>query len=267
MNSSPKYILWLVKEDDKMINKEDINAYYIDHKDDEATIENWASHIRQHYIDDELLNNSCIDTGKNKVEYLTDYVIPQKYDQNGPQIRACDVAEILISDLFEFVLNYKVPRGKQENRSGKCQSEHGSDVLAYKFKKRANYTADDELIVIEVKAGLSTDSYIPIEKALNDSHNADRDKQRYAHTLDYFRRKYRNKGDVKTANEIARFQNKTEIQYQLKFSQAAVISKELIEDEIILSDIEIRKDDAVFLIHGKNLMELTDKIFEQVVKC
>ena len=66
-------------------------------------------------------------------EYLRQYVIPQKGEPFGPTARSNDISEILFADLFEFILNYEVPRCKQHNRSGKKESEHGTDIIAYRF--------------------------------------------------------------------------------------------------------------------------------------
>ena len=41
----------------------------------------------------------------------------------------------MVSDLLEFIMGYTVPRYKQMNRSGKNNSEHGTDIIGYKFYK------------------------------------------------------------------------------------------------------------------------------------
>ena len=67
-------------------------------------------------------------------QYLHDYVIPQKGEELGATVRSADITEILISDLLEFVHQYSVPRYKLKNRSGKNNSQQGTDVIAYKYK-------------------------------------------------------------------------------------------------------------------------------------
>lgn len=52
----------------------------------------------------------------------------------GATVRSADITEILISDLLEFVHQYSVPRYKLKNRSGKNNSQQGTDVIAYKYK-------------------------------------------------------------------------------------------------------------------------------------
>ena len=63
-------------------------------------------------------------------QYLHDYVIPQKGEELGATVRSADITEILISDLLEFVHQYSVPRYKLKNRSGKNNSQQGTDVIA-----------------------------------------------------------------------------------------------------------------------------------------
>ena len=81
----------------------------------------------------------------------------------GATVRSADITEILISDLLEFVHQYSVPRYKLKNRSGKNNSQQGTDVIAYKYKNEDKTPNDkDELVAAEVKAPLSNTEYIPI---------------------------------------------------------------------------------------------------------
>lgn len=266
---SPKYINWFIEE--SSVTLEDgvpISCYCLDYKVDESVYCEWALHIRQHYESDDELKESLEATGMSTEEYLRTRIIPQKGEAFGPTSRSNDFTEILISDLLEFVHGYTVPRCKQRNRSGKNQSEHGTDILAYKFAK-TNRTPDnkDELLAVEVKAGLSSNGYTPISDAVEDSHKYD--KVRHSLTLNFYRKKLCNINKDQ-ANEIARFQKKSEHDYIITYIAAAIISRDKIVNDVILGirgdALELRKDNKVFLIHGKKLMELAHEIFERCIK-
>lgn len=268
--SAPKYINWFVAE--SAVTFQDgvpLSCYKLDYKADEAVFDEWALHIRRHYESDSDLKDSLSATGMSAEQYLKTYVIPQRSDPFGPTSRSNDFTEIMISDLLEFVQGYTVPRCKQDNRSGKASSEHGTDILAYRYHspaKRPN--PRDELIAVEVKAGLSSDSYDPIEKAVADSQKYDA--VRYAHTLNFYRKSLRYKQQLGQAEEIARFQQKSEHDFVLSYIAAAVISREDIPDNIISDirgqDLRLQKDHCVFLVHGKTLMSLAHQIYERCIQ-
>lgn len=138
----PQYIDWIVEETGIVI-KDDIplKCYKIDYKDDESILDDWALHIRRNYIEDTELKEDADDNAMTVEQYLHDYVIPQKGEELGATVRSADITEILISDLLEFVHQYSVPRYKLKNRSGKNNSQQGTDVIAYKYKN------EDKLVV------------------------------------------------------------------------------------------------------------------------
>jgi len=267
--NQPKYINWFVEE--SAITLEDgapISCYRLDYKLDNDVYCEWALHLRQHYESDDELKESLNITGKSVEEYLRTYVIPQKNDAFGSTSRSNDFTEIMVSDLLEFIHGYTVPRCKQRNRSGKTQSEHGTDILAYKYAKSPKKPdSKDELLAVEVKAGLSSDKYEPINDAVIDSHTYD--EVRHALTLNFYRKKLRNINNDQ-ANEIARFQQKSEHDYIITYIAAAIISRDKIANDVILGirgdDLELRKDNKIFLIHGKKLMALAHDIFGRCVK-
>lgn len=206
--STPRYISWFVEEEH--IRLEDdvpINCYQLKYTVDEEVYCDLAKHIRRHYESDDELVDSVDLTEMSAEEYLRTYVVPQKDDAFGPTARSNDFTEIMISDLFEFIKGYSVPRCKQRNKSGKGVSEHGTDILAYKFhNSNTKPHVKDELLAIEVKAGLTKDDYTPINNAVEDS--AKYDEVRHALTLNYYRKKLRQLDNHQQADEIERFQKK-----------------------------------------------------------
>ena len=193
-----------------------------------------------------------------------------KVNWKTDETKALDILTlILFADLFEFVLNYEVPRCKQYNRSGKNESEHGTDVIAYRFftdEKKPH--KNDELVAIEVKALLSSkEAGKVIKDAVDDSK---KDEHRVSHTLDYYRKKLRSMGKLSEASSIARFQQKTEYPYQTAYVGAAISSMPSIEKKVVVgikgADLELKTDQSVFYVHGADLMSLAHQVFERCIK-
>lgn len=200
----PQYIDWIVEETGIVI-KDDIplKCYKIDYKDDESILDDWALHIRRNYIEDTELKEDADDNAMTVEQYLHDYVIPQKGEELGATVRSADITEILISDLLEFVHQYSVPRYKLKNRSGKNNSQQGTDVIAYKYKNEDKTPNDkDELVAAEVKATLSNMEYTPIKNAIIDSR---KDEHRLARSVNYCRKRLKELGKIEEAEEVKRF--------------------------------------------------------------
>lgn len=265
----PQYINWFIQE--HFVCLEDgfpVECYRLNYSIDEEVLDNWALHIRRHYESDEELEEALQYTGMSKEEYLREYVIPQPKETLGPTSRANDITEIMISDLLEFIHNFTVPRCKQYNRSGKNSSKQGSDILAYKFfDKNQLPSPKDELLAVEVKAKLTSDSYDSIRNAANDSL---KDNLRYSFTLNYYRRELKMMNKIKESECIARFQKKSENNFILKRSAAAIISRKDIDNVIIGingDEFELKVgNDMVFLVHGEKLMELTHEVYRRCIK-
>lgn len=262
----PSYIDWIVEETGITIKEGiPIKCYKIDYKEDEAIFDEWALHIRRNYIEDEDLLIDAEINGMSVEQYLREYVIPQRDETLGPTVRSGDITEIIVCDLLEFIFNYSVPRYKQKNRSGKNNSEHGTDVIGYKFfDKSKKPTEKDELIATEVKAVLTRSDYSPLEKAIAESK---KDEQRLARTIDYCRKRLKELGNIEQSSEVARFLLKPDNNYKLTYAAAGFSSRQTVDQEIELSasgeDLQISSKQKIFYIHGKTLMELAHKIYER----
>ena len=265
----PLYIDWLVEEKNKVIkNSIPLTCYKLDYSIDESVLDDWALHIRKNYIDDDQLLDDASINDMSVEQYLKEYVIPQKEDELGPTARSGDITEIIVADLLEFVFNYSVPRYKMKNRSGKANSQQGTDVIAYKFYNSDKFPNEkDELIAVEVKGVLSSDTYDPIKSAIKDSQ---KDDHRLARSIDYCRKRLQELGATEESNEVKRFLLKPDNNYKLSFAAAAVSSRETVDDVIVLDvlgeDLEIRSGQKIFYIHGKKLMELAHNIYERCKK-
>lgn len=262
----PGYIDWLVEETGITIKAGiPIKCYKIDYKEDETVLDEWALHIRRNYIEDEDLLADAKINEMSIEQYLCEYVIPQKNEHLGPTVRSGDITEILVCDLLEFIFDYSVPRYKQKNRSGKNNSEHGTDVIAYKFFNENKSPNDkDELIATEVKAVLTSRDYSSLEKAITESK---KDEQRLARTIDHCRKRLKELGNLEQSSEVARFLLKPDNTYNLTYAAAGFSSRQTVDQVIELSasgqELQIKSDQKIFYIHGKTLMDLTHKIYER----
>ena len=266
----PQYINWIIKEDGVVFeDQQSLDCYRLSYAIDNAVLDDWALHIRRHYVPDSELEEDAALNDLSVEEYLRQFVIPQKNEPFGPTARSNDISEILFADLFEFVLNYEVPRCKQYNRSGKNESEHGTDIIAYRFfidEKKPH--KNDELVAIEVKALLSSKEAC---KVINDAvTDSKKDEHRVSHTLDYYRKKLRFIGKSAESADVERFQQKTEYPYKTSYVGAAISSLPTIEKNVIVgikgADLELKTDQSVFYVHGADLMSLTHQVFERCTK-
>lgn len=262
----PRYIDWMVEEVGITIKDGiPVKCYKIDYRKDDAVFDDWALHIRRNYIEDEDLLLDAEINGMSVEQYLHDYVIPQKNEVLGPIVRSGDITEILVCDLLEFVFSYSVPRYKQKNRSGKNNSEHGTDVIAYKFfNDSKNPSERDELIATEVKALLTSTGYDSLENAIVESK---KDEQRLARTIDHCRKRLKELGHIEQSAEVSRFLLKTDNNYKLTYAAAGISSRQAVDQEIKLStsgdQLQISRNQEIFYIHGKKLMDLTQEIYER----
>ena len=274
----PSYLKWLIEEKGVTLdNGEPIQCYKLDYVKDDETLNAWAIHIRRHYISDEELDESCEELEISPEEYLKQFVIPQKgKDRMAGTARSNGISEILFSDLLEFIYGLEVPRCRMENMSGPTVSEHGTDVIGYKY-----YNADkspdikDRLVTVEVKAGLTQKTTQVIEKAVID---ANKDEYRIAQSLDYMRKKLKRMNKQAEAEDILRFQKKTKYDYQLENYAAGMSSMEEIPEqkvdgnemkiipEIVGEDLRLKGDAGIYYVHGKSLMELAHNIYDRCVR-
>ena len=274
----PSYLKWLIEEKGVTLdNGESIQCYKLDYVKDDETLNAWAIHIRRHYISDEELDESCEELEISPEEYLKQFVIPQKgKDRMAGTARSNGISEILFSDLLEFIYGLEVPRCRMDNMSGPTVSEHGTDVIGYKY-----YNADkspdikDRLVTVEVKAGLTQKTTQVIEKAVID---ANKDEYRIAQSLDYMRKKLKRMNKQAEAEDILRFQKKTKYDYQLDNYAAGMSSLEEIPEqkvdgnemkiipEIVGEDLRLKGDAGIYYVHGKSLMELAHNIYDRCVR-
>ena len=269
---------WIIEEEGVVLdNGEQIKCFKLDYNEDEEILDSWAIHIRRHYISDQELIESCEVLNMTAEEYLRECVIPQRgADRMAGTARSNGISEILFSDLFEFVYDLEVPRCRMDNMSGKTMSEHGTDIIGYRFHNiDKTPSVKDRLITVEVKAGLTQTTTEVIEKAVID---ANKDEFRFAQSLDYMRKKLNRMGKKEQAMDIVRFQRKTSVDYILENCAAGVSSLEEIPEmdidgirtkilpEIVGDNLRIKGSAAIYYVHGARLMELAHNVYDRCVK-
>lgn len=274
----PSYLTWLIEEKGVILdNGEPIRCYRLDYSDDDEILNAWAVHLRRHYISDEELAKTCEELELSSEEYLKQFIIPQRVkDKMAGTARSNGISEILFSDLLEFIYGFEVPRCRMDNMSGPTVSEHGTDVIGYKFHN-SDKTPDtnDRLVTVEVKAGLTQKTTEVIEKAVID---ANKDEYRLAQSLDYIRRKLERMDRLDESKDVLRFQKKTKVDYKVENYAAGMSSLEEIPvleldgnktkiiPEIVGDDLRLKGDVGIYYVHGKSLMELAHKIYDRCVK-
>lgn len=264
----PDYLPWLLKEENiTTIDNKKVTCYKLEFKGDDDILNQWALHIRRHYISDEDLTDACEITGKCKADYLKEQMIPQKNEELGPTVIAGDIAEIIILDVFEFEFQYKVPRVKMENRSGKNNSEHGTDVIAFNINMTELTSQDSEIIISEVKANLSQSNFDVLNTAMNDFKKNEIDHQRYAHTLEYLRKKCKGNNELELEKIIARFEQKTKFPYKTVLAPAGISSVENVDSNGIVpisnDKFQMKGNDKLIYVHGRALMLLAYDLYRR----
>lgn len=264
----PQYIGWIIKENGIVFeDKVPLISYRIDYDNTkEDVLDEWADHIRKHYICDETLEKSISSLHLTKKEYLSSYDIPQKCHIKGPSTISAEWAEILVYDLIEYVLDYVALRGRHWNKPTPTAPVPGSDILGAKMKKETS-SSDDELFIVEVKASLSKCDYSKLGEAKLGSAN---DTLRHSISLNFMRRKYLEMHEDSLMRIAERFQQKANMPYRTRYGAAAVVTKKEIENNTIDGvkggDLNIRVNDQIFLIHGDRLMDLAYNLYERIIK-
>ncbi|MEI3348836.1 MAG: hypothetical protein V8R55_10730 [Dysosmobacter sp.] len=98
----PQYVNWIVREAGVVFeDQQPLNCYRLSYVIDDAILDDWALHIRRHYVPDDELEE---DAALNKLtveEYLRQYVIRKKENhldrRHGQMILAKFYLQIYLS--------------------------------------------------------------------------------------------------------------------------------------------------------------------------
>ena len=135
------------------------------------------------------------------------------------------------------------------------------------FLKLQNSIRKHSLILLRRNRTLSNMEYTPIKNAIIDSR---KDEHRLARSVNYCRKRLKELGKIEEAEEVKRFLFKPDNNYRITYVAAGVSSRENVDDAIELGfsgeELEIRKNELIFYVHGQKLMELAHNIYQRCCK-
>ena len=111
VEDSPTHLAWL-KDTGQALKTEDgknVKIFEFEHRNDPKILSAWAKHFRNHYCNDDEIDDLRSGPGLSRSDYLLTIKIPDDKEKPGPSTRAGDFGEIPVADYLEFKLNYVVP--------------------------------------------------------------------------------------------------------------------------------------------------------------
>ena len=267
MQKSPRYLDWL-KDSGQVLKTADgknVKVFEFAHSDDAKILSAWAKHFRNHYCDDNEIDNLRKGPGLTRCDYLIDMKFPDESKSLGPSVRAGDFGEILVADYVQFILNYLVPRIRYSNKINKNESPQGIDVIGFRQIDPNQSSKQDELITFEVKCALASSSSDTLQRALNDS--CKDFNLRKAESLNAIKQRLKiNQGENDgIVAVVERFQNKKDRPYKQISGAAAIHSKSTYNAKVVTNaDAASHPNNQnlfLILIRGEELMKLVHKLY------
>lgn len=263
---APGHVAWLAKTAQSIRTADglEVEVWELHHANDEAILSAWAKHFRQHYCKDPDLDDLVSGTGLTKAEFLTSIKFPDSAAAPGPSTRAGDFGEILVADFVEYVLGYWCPReGRYENRDNRSVPSNGCDILGFKFAPNKPWDEEDELFLLESKAGFKRTTKNRIQQAIDGSI---KDMMREAMSLNAIKQRLL-KTNRDDALKVERFQNANDRPFKRISGAVAIL------EEDVFKDMEIDKSDGskhpnvdnlrLVVIKGVLLMDLVHALYER----
>jgi hypothetical protein len=224
----------------------------------------WAKHFREHYCEDEILQNLVAGTGETHKEYLINKKFPDEKDAPGPSIRSGDFAEILVADYIEYKLGYWCPRQlRYDQKWNRNESIKGCDVVGFQFVNEDGVDAKDELFVFESKAAMSGNT--PVNRLQDAVADSGKDALREATTLNALKQRFYGRGEAAPALKVQRFQNMADRPFRRVSGAAAVLNSSLYDGALLSQTTTVGHFDAanlkLIVIRGKTLMKLVHALY------
>lgn len=264
--TTPAHIEWLKKSATILGTADglDVEIWELDHQKDNIVLSAWAKHFRQHYCDDKMLPDLVSGTGHTPASYLSNLKFPDPVHGSGPATRAGDFGEILLADFAEYVLGYWCPReGRYENRDNRNVPSNGCDVLGFKFTTPSSVKPQDELLLIESKAGLKTKGKNRLQMAIDDSI---KDLTREAMSLSAIKQRLLQK-DRAAAERVQRFQNENDRPFRRVNTAAAILDQVVFESVDFATTVALKHPNAknlrLLIIRGTSMMDLVHSLYER----
>lgn len=264
-----EHIEWLSHVDTKQTSDgKNVEIYDFNYDlSNDTILTNWAKHFRNHYCLDTLIDLYVAGTGYTKTEFLNTLKFPTQ--GRGSSTRSGDFGEILVSDFLEYSMGFWVPRTRFSDRHNRNNPTQGVDVIGFKSDDFSQNLRNDELMIFEVKCGLTgTSSAVQNERinsAITDS--AKDFDVRKAESLSGLKQLFIKEGNIPNATKIQRFQNPTDNPYK-ELSGASSIILNKVYDGDTIEEIDASEHPNVdnlklILIKGQDLMSLVHQLYER----
>ena len=241
---------------------------------DDNSLNNWALGLMNNYIEEHLLEQAISGTGLTKKEYLEKMIFPNPKVSHGAATMSGEFGELLVYDYISYVLEYYVPRIRYFNKVNPNLPVPGSDVIGYQVKNIDKPSKADHLIVAEVKtrSSKSGNKKSLCEKTVKDAiEHSVKDRVRVGESLNAEKIKLLNRGRIKEAQIVERFQNKTDNPYTLYFYAVAVLDSDLYSDKVVLDVVnnqhENVKSTSILIIHSKGLLLFLRDLYRRACSC
>nr|WP_297355300.1 Hachiman antiphage defense system protein HamA [uncultured Caldimonas sp.] len=252
-------------------NPVDVYELVVDEKDN-IGLKAWAKHFREHYCLDDHIDELMSGTPqKTRAEYLLAQKFPEANANFGPQTRAGDFTEILLSDIVEGLLGYWVPRTRYRDKKAKNESAKGTDVVGMKFHSGgpSRPSPHDALITVETKAHLSKSTKgNRLQDAIDDAQKDDVLGQfRVAESLNAMKQRFIEQGKSKEKKSVARFQDPHRNPYVQDIGASALFCTTLYKPSDI-AQVTTSKHRAgarlkLIVVHGQDMMKLVHELYDR----
>jgi hypothetical protein len=260
---APDHVAWLHNTGEviETADGRQVEVWVLQHANDLAILSAWATHYRQHYCRDEDLPDLVADMGLSNAEFLTNIKFPDATLAPGPSTRAGDFGEILVADFIEYVLGYWCPRqGRYDDRENRNVPSNGTDVIGFSLVGEEP-SPEDELLIIESKAGFRPTTTNRLQQAINDS---GKDLVREAMSLSAIKQRLLrvNRDD---ALKVGRFQNQGDRPFRRTNAAVAVLDDKIFDgmplDEADASGHPNGDNLRLIIIKGTAMMDLVHALY------
>jgi len=263
----PAHMDWLRDTWERVVvaSGHEVEVWSLEPDGDPAILSAWATHFRQQYIDDAVLPIMVQGTGKTNPEYVRETIFPDGKAAPGPSTRSGDFAEIIVADFLEFERGYWCPRDRYKGRFNRNDSTKGADIIGFRFVADGATDPNDELFVVEAKAGLTTGVVANrLQDAVTDSI---KDAMRESMTLNALKQRMVDRHDMDAALRVQRFQNESDVPFVRLNGAAAVLDNDVFDaTDLPAVDGSAHGNAAglrLVVIRGAAMMKLVHALYEQ----
>ena len=260
-----RYMDYLISENPIYTNEgKKIEVFHLDIQNDPAIFEEWAKQFRRNYCSDDELDEMISSMNISSKEYLENFKLPSDIGI-GLSTMSGDFGEILVSDYLQYIEEYVVPRTRYDSRVNKDTSTQGSDVLGY--KNDSLNTANDEVVVIEVKSSSSNSRSFEAKNKLQEAiKHSDKDFERFSTSIVASYLKLKN-SNIEQANLLKRFLNITDTPFNVIYGAVAVHSNQSFDINILKNVVSKDHRDyqklRLLVIHSDELMNFIKSLYSK----